>query len=140
MNASQQTLPAPAGRTTAAESLRIGAATAAAAVINLLILWAGSAAGASLKIDAPYDLNAWAVILSTAMPMLAGAALVLFLARRSPAVRRWFAWGGSAFALVSAAMPFVVAADTATAFTLALMHLVTGAAWFAAITPRPASR
>lgn len=125
---------------TVSEPLRIGAAITAAVVVNVLILWAGSAAGASLEIDAPYDLNAAAVALSTAVPMLAGSALVLFLARRYPAVRRWFAWGGAAFALGTAAMPFTVAQDTATGVTLALMHLVAGAAWLAAIAPRSSTR
>ncbi|GAA4736816.1 DUF6069 family protein [Phytohabitans rumicis] len=139
MSSSQQTA-VHTQRGTASELVRIGAATAAAVVVNLLILWAGSAAGASLEIDAPYDLNAAAVALSTAMPMLAASALVVLLARRYPAARRWFAWAGAAFALLTAAMPFTVAEDTATAVTLALMHLVAGTAWLTAIMPRPTTR
>ena len=78
--------------------------------------------------------------LSTAVPMLAGSAFVVFLARRYPAVRRWSAWGGAAFALITTPMPFTVAEDTTTAVTLALMHVVAGAAWLTAITPRPTIR
>lgn len=141
MSTVHQSPPARTGRTTAAVApLWIVAATATAVVVNLLVLWAGSAAGASLEIDAPYDLNAAAVAFSTAVPMLVGGALAFLLTRRYPDLRTWLALGGIAFALASAAMPFVVAADTATAVTLALMHVVVGSAWFAAITPRPGIR
>ncbi|WP_045741929.1 DUF6069 family protein [Actinoplanes rectilineatus] len=117
--------------------IRIGAAIGAAVIVDLLVLWAASAAGATLEIDAPYDLDAGAVIVSTAVPMLAGTALVLLLARRFPAARRRLTWGGAAFALVTAAMPFTAADDTATAVALALMHVTVGIAWIAATAPRP---
>jgi hypothetical protein len=130
-----------AKRGTPSDLVRIGAATAAAVVANLIILWAGDAAGASLKIDAPYDLNAAAVIISTAVPLLAASAVVVYLlAPRFPAARRRLAWAGAIFALVTAAMPFTVAEDTATAVTLALMHITAGAAWLVAVAPRGAGR
>ncbi|MFC5747296.1 DUF6069 family protein [Actinomadura rugatobispora] len=127
-----------AARTTARRPLqpaRVLAATAAALVIDLLLLWIGTAAGASLDIEAPYDLNAAMVALGTVVPMLAGAAIVWLLARWFPAFPRWAAWAGPAVALVSAAMPFAVSADAATALALAAMHLVVGIAWPAALLP-----
>lgn len=126
---------------TASDPLRIGLATVAAVIVNVLILLIGDAAGASLEIDAPYDLNAFAVILSTAVPLLAASAVVVYvLVPRYPAAHRWLAWGGAAFALLTAAMPFTVAEDTGTAVTLALMHVAAGAAWLVAVAPRNTTR
>ncbi|WP_045746877.1 DUF6069 family protein [Actinoplanes rectilineatus] len=132
---------AHAKRSTASDPLRIGVATVAAVVANLAIFWIADAAGASLEIDAPYDLTAFAVILSTAVPLLLASAVVLYvLVPRFPAAHRWLAWGGAAFALVTAAMPFTVAEDTGTAVALALMHVAVGAAWLFAVAPRETAR
>ncbi|GAA0977662.1 hypothetical protein GCM10009555_039190 [Acrocarpospora macrocephala] len=117
----------------AVEPRRLLIAATAAVVVDLLVFWIGSAAGASLKIEAPYELNALVVALATAVPMLAAGAVVWLVARRLPGVRRWAAWVGLAFALVSALMPFVVSADVATGVTLALMHGVAGTAWVVAL-------
>ncbi len=115
---------------------RVAVAATAAVAADLLLLWAGTAAGASLKIDAPYDLNAAVVVLGTAVPMLAGAAVTWLLTRRHPGRVSWFGWAGLVVALLSAPMPFVVSADTATAVTLALMHVVVGVAWLVALRRR----
>jgi hypothetical protein len=114
--------------------LRILSATAAALVLNNLVLYIGSAAGVSMKVSAPEPINVISVSVATVLPLLLAGAVVLFLAKRFP-LRRLIAWVGLIFALVSSAGSFMAAADTPTALALAGMHFITGFAWFIALQP-----
>jgi len=121
--------------------LRFFSATAVALVLNLLAMWVGSAAGASLETSAPEPINAIVVAIVTVVPLLLAGVVVWFLAQRFP-IQRLAAWAGLVFALVSSAGSFLASADTMTAFTLAAMHFITGFAWFIAVRtwvkiPRP---
>ena len=111
---------------------RIFALTAAAAVLNLLALWLGTAAGASLITNAPEPINAISVIVATVLPLLLMGALVWWLAPRF-ALRRLAGWAGLIFAIASSAGSFAFSADTTTALTLGSMHFITGFAWFIAL-------
>lgn len=126
-----RTRPTLSGRA----GVRLLTATVIAVVADLLVFAAASAAGATWRIDAPYDINAVVVAVATAVPLLAAGAIVSVLARRRPAVRRWAAWAGLGLALVSAVMPFVVSSDASTSLALAAMHLIVGAAWFTSMRP-----
>ncbi len=56
--------------------LRILSATAAALVLNLLVLFIGSTAGASLKVSAPEPINIISVPVATVVPLLLTGAVV----------------------------------------------------------------
>lgn len=114
---------------------RVAIAAAAGTAANLAVLWIGSASGATMQIDAPYPVTALTVALFSALPMALAALVVAFVARRRPGFVTFAAWAGLAFALLTAAMPFVASPDGPTALTLAAMHVVIGAAWFSAIRP-----
>lgn len=118
--------------------VRLALVAVAAAIANALVFAVGSAAGASMSIDSPgYSQIALAMaVLATLIPLLLAGAVTWFIARRRPAFRRIAQWLGLAVALASIASPFFVAQDTATAFTLAAMHLVAGAAWFFGVAGR----
>lgn len=111
---------------------RIFALTVVAVVLNLLALWIGAAAGASLITNAPEPINAISVVVATALPLLLMGALVWWLVPRF-ALRRLAGWSGLIFAIASSAGSFAFSADTTTAFTLASMHFITGFAWFIAL-------
>lgn len=114
--------------------VRITIAAAVAAVLNLAILWFGSAAGASLAVAAPEPINATTVVLMTLAPLLLAGIVVWFLERRY-ALRVFAGWAGLVFALVTIAGSVLAAADIATALMLASMHVVAGVAWFVALMP-----
>lgn len=114
--------------------LRILSMTGAALVLNLLALWIGSTAGASLVTAAPEPITAPVVTAMTVAPLLLAGAAVWLLARRFP-LQRFASWAGLIFALVTSAGSFIASADALTAFTLAAMHVITGLAWFIAIRP-----
>ncbi|HET7277166.1 MAG TPA: DUF6069 family protein [Dermatophilaceae bacterium] len=61
-------------------------------------------------------------------PVGEDAAQALALARLG-----FVAWAGLVIAVVSIVMPLTVTASTATHLTLAPMHLVVGAVWFASL-------
>ena len=114
------------------EPLRIIIMTAVALGLNLLALWIGTAAGASLVISAPEPINAITVAVATAVPLLVMGAVVRVLARRFP-LRRLAGWVGLIFAIASSVGSFIAAADTMTALMLATMHFIAGFAWFIAL-------
>ncbi|NTW39818.1 MAG: hypothetical protein HGA44_07990 [Cellulomonadaceae bacterium] len=129
------TTPSTDGRITAA---RVAIATGVALVLNLVVLWIGSASGATLEVEAPEPINALTVAISTVLPMALGAYVVARITRRRPGFQRFAAWAGAVAALLTAAMPFVASSDVKTATTLACMHVVVGLAWFAAARPTTA--
>ncbi len=111
---------------------RIAAMTVVAVVLNLLALWIGAAAGASLITNTPEPINAVAVVVATALPLLLMGALLWWLTGRF-VLRRIAGWVGLIFAIASSAGALAFSADTATALTLTSMHFITGFAWFIAL-------
>jgi hypothetical protein len=122
-------IASPADTSTPFDLRRYAAAAVGAVVLNLVALWIGDAAGATLEIDAPEAINAPTVIAFTLAIMVVAGAGYRFLARRRPSIQHWAPWAGLAFAIVTAVMPFAPSPDTKTGVTLASMHLITGAAW-----------
>jgi len=116
---------------------RVAIGAAVGLVLNLIALWIGSASGASLETDAPEPINALTVAITSVLPVVLGALVVARVARHRPGFQHVAAWAGSAFAILTAAMPFVVSDDLATALTLASMHVVISVVWFATIRPTP---
>lgn len=114
--------------------IRLIISIAAALVLNLLALFIGPLVGASLKVNAPENINVLSITVATVLPLLIAGIIVWFLAKRY-SIRIKVAWIGLIFALVSSVGSFLAAADTATALTLTSMHFFTGFAWFAALRP-----
>ena len=114
---------------------------AAAAAVNLGVYLAGTAAGASMVVSDPNPMTIpWpAAIVASILPLALGGVVAWLLAKRKPAARVWLAWAGLVFALVSCAA-LIGAPDTATALSLGAMHVVAGAAWFAALTVKTKDR
>ncbi|MER5756543.1 DUF6069 family protein [Streptomyces sp. NPDC002088] len=115
----------------------IAVATIAAVLLDVIAYWIADAAGASMKIDSPYDLSVGVVIMASAVPLLIGSAVINRLGRLRPVLARRLAWAGLAVAIVSSVSPFAMADDTATALMLTAMHLIVGAAWAAITLVRP---
>ena len=115
--------------------VRVTVAVAAAVVVNLALAWVGSAAGASM-VAAGQAVGAVPIILSTVVPFVLAALVVVLVVRRRPGFQLVAAWAGLVVAVLSVTTAFVGGADLATRLTLGAMHLVVGAAWFAAVAPR----
>jgi hypothetical protein len=123
-------LPAPTGFVL--RTATVWALTAAGA--NLVLWGLGDAAGASFVVDPALgdpnlEVDGLKVVLTTLLPLAAGASLLALVAPRS---RRWVAavgMAGAAFAVSSAAGPLAGGHDTATGSLLATMHLTTGTAF-----------
>jgi|MGYP001005658821 hypothetical protein len=98
-------------------------------VLNLVALWIGDTAGATLEINAPESINAPTVAVFTAGIMIVAGAGYWFLTRKWPSITKWAPWAGFGFAIVTAVMPFAASPDATTATTLAAMHVITGLAW-----------
>lgn len=114
--------------------VRILIAIAVSIVLNLVILWIGTSMGAPMLMAMPQPIDAITVIGFTAMQMLIPGVIVWLLAKRW-AIRRFMAWAGLAFALLTIGASFAFAADTSTAITLGSMHVVAGVAWLIALQP-----
>ncbi len=111
-------------------------AAAAAAVVNLVIRLLASAAGADMLVDAQGTATAVtpaAVFIATTLPIVLGAVVVGLLARRTPRARVVFAWVGLILGVATIPVPLLSAHDIATGLSLAPMHIVAGAVWFAAM-------
>lgn len=116
----------------------IGAAAVAATVVNLLILLAGRAAGASFEFVDRGDLHvitAVGVITSTVPPLVLGTALAALLGLWWPVFIRLAQFIGGGLALLTVAGPLMTDADTATRVALALMHVVVGVAVVLSLEP-----
>ena len=139
MSATETTLsPAiPARRAVSLRALLISVGVAVA--LNLAVLAVLAATGADLDVVVPggpgaITIDAIAVVVSTAVPLLLAGLIAYAITRRFPALRRWAAWGGLVLALASLVAPFSLDADAATRAGLAVMHVVAGIAWFVALT------
>lgn len=121
------------------------AAAAGAAVANVLIHAVASAGGASFLVrfggdEAPFEIGALQVGLTTLLPVAVATLIALLAARRSPVTVRGVQGLAVAVTLVSLGGPLSLEAETGAAAALATMHLVTGAAFIAAVeVARPRS-
>lgn len=114
--------------------VRILIAIAVSIVLNLGILWIGTSLGAPMLMMAPQPIDAITVIGFTTVQMLIPGIIVWLLAKRWN-IRRFMAWAGLAFALLTIGASFAAAQDTSTAITLGAMHVVAGIAWLVALQP-----
>lgn len=127
------TPPTPTGVARRPYSLtRLTVLALAAAAANALVFLIGSAAGASMRINsAGYSqITLLLSVLATLAPLLIAGIITKLIARKRPGFGRVAQWLGLGVALLSMVSPFIVAEDAATAFALAAMHVVVGAAWF----------
>ena len=114
-------------------------ATAVALAVNLALLALGRAAGTSFAVPDRrqagelMQVGAWAVTLSTLLPLAVGLAAAALLTRRWPRASRALQTGAVLITLGSLVMPLGVNTDAGTRLLLAAMHLVVGAAYVAAL-------
>lgn len=109
-----------------------------AVALNLAVLAVLALVGADLDVVVPagpgaITIDAVAVIVSTAVPLLVAGLIAYAITRRFPGLRRWAAWAGLALAVASLIAPLSLEADGATRAGLAVMHIVAGVAWFVAL-------
>lgn len=124
---------------------RAGVLTAAAIVVNLLVFGLGNLVGASFVVPAggsEIQITTAPVVAFTIVPLLLGLALAaLPVARRAPRGVRALQVLGAALAVLSILSPVVAGTDAVSLVFIALLHLVPGAAYVAALQPwavRPA--
>jgi hypothetical protein len=105
---------------------------AIAAAANVILYFIGSAIGAAMSVtmSGGQDIGWPEAIIATAVPLALAGTIVWLLTRRWPRLLPFARVAGLVLAAASAAIPFFVAVDTASAVTLAAMHLVAGLAWF----------
>ncbi|MDP9434028.1 MAG: DUF6069 family protein [Actinomycetota bacterium] len=124
-------------------SARAAAAVGGAVVVNLALLTAGTAAGASFVVPqrgrpgALMDVGVVPVVVSTLLPLILGLLVTAWAVRRRPQAVRGLRALAVAVTLASLAMPLATDTDVTTRALLAAMHLVVGAAYLAAASPAP---
>ena len=106
-----------------------------AAVLNVVVFVIGSAAGGSMTVTSPQEMQIpfVVVIVATLVPLLIAGLITWSISKRASTFRSFARWAGTIVALVSVIEPFLVTEDSTTAVTLAVMHIVGGAAWFVAL-------
>ncbi|MFE7332863.1 DUF6069 family protein [Streptomyces sp. NPDC057565] len=114
-------------------------AAAAALVTDLVVYAIAKGVGVTMEVNTPYPITAVTVGLLTALPLLLAALVVALIAAKKPRFQTFAAWIGLVVALLSVANPFISATQISTAFSLAPMHIVVGAAWFLLARPTPTS-
>lgn len=129
--------PVAAETTTGVWRPGLGALVAATAA-NLLVLGIGVASGLDYAVqtqaDAPVmDVTAVHVLVSSVVPFLIGLGVAHLVRRRGPRALRILQVVGGVIAVASVAMPLSALGDTPARLTLALMHLIVGAAWVTAL-------
>ncbi|KQB84378.1 DUF6069 family protein [Corynebacterium oculi] len=104
----------------------------AATVANAALFFLSVSVGASMRINSSgySEITALMVVLSTLFPLVFARWLTLLVGRRFPAFIQIALWLGLLVAVLSIPSPFFLSEDMATAFSLAAMHVVAGAAWF----------
>jgi hypothetical protein len=109
----------------------IAVAILAAAVVNVVIFFAFSAAGASYENSTlPAPVGVTNVLLMTIAPMLIGMLVVALASRRWPRLLPVGQWVGSVLALATVAMTAAGGFTTLAFVALALMHVVVAVAVF----------
>jgi len=130
-----RTDPTTASATTPFSRGRFAIVVSAAAVVNLVVFFVGSAAGASMVVNtgATTQLIALLPVVATVVPLALAGVVTWLVARRLPVLRVVAGWAGAVIALCSTAAPLIMSSDAATGLALAVMHVVAGVAWFVAI-------
>jgi len=125
----------PTTRSSPFSRRRLLAVAVIAAVVNVVAFLIGSAAGATMTVSSPQEMQipVVVVIVATLVPLLLAGIVTWLIAKRVPAFRTVARWVGTIVALISVVEPFLVTDDTTTAVSLAVMHIVGGAAWFVAL-------
>ncbi|MGW0965797.1 DUF6069 family protein [Streptomyces sp. NPDC002516] len=121
--------PAARGRRALPAWQAVAGAAALAAIVNLIVLFVGDAAGASLvlKLNGKSDeINAGGVIFMSILAPVVGVTAAVLLARWKPVFLRVGQFAGGAVALLTAIGPLTVDTDGGTAATLVTMHLFVG--------------
>jgi hypothetical protein len=113
--------------------LRAGAIAAAASVVgNLAVLGVADLADASLVVTdggTTHEITAGGVVGASLVPVVAGVVIAALIAVRWVGVVRLAQVVGGAFALLSVGGPLAADTDGGTSIALAVMHVVTGAAF-----------
>jgi len=106
-----------------------------ALILNLIIFFIGTSAGASMEMTSPQPMTIGvpAVIGASLAPLIIAGIVTGLLANKWSKARIVLTWVGLALAVVSCAATFA-APDLATGLSLAGMHIVTGIAWVLAMT------
>lgn len=123
----------------AALTWRTGLTSGAAALAANAVLFAvARAAGADMLVrrdvsEPGMAIGLGTVAVTTLAPMLAGTLMLLAVRRWGPRSWRALAVIGLVVALATAPAPFTVLAGTTTQVALALMHVMSGVAWFAMV-------
>lgn len=112
-------------------TLAVPIAAVAAAVVNVVVLFIGQAAGASL-VAGGQPVGVAQVIIATLVAFGLGAGLLWLVARKQPERARLLAWAGLVVGIASVIGPLTMAAELTTGLTLAVMHVATALAWFVA--------
>jgi hypothetical protein len=116
---------------------RVAVPVVAAVGANLAVLAVGKAADASFVVagrndgDAPMEIGVAAVIIASVLPLVIGLVATALAARRWPRAAGRLRIAGAALAVLSLAAPLTADTDTTTRLSLAVMHLVVGAAYLA---------
>lgn len=119
---------APGRRALPAWQVVTGAA-ALAAVVDLIVLFIGDAAGASMVLELngkPDEIGAGDVIFMSIAAVVVGVTVVVLLARWKPVFLRVGQIVSGAVAVLTAIGPLVQETDGGTAATLITMHLFVG--------------
>jgi hypothetical protein len=114
----------------------VAGAAVLAAVVNLIVLYIGDAAGASLalKLDGKSDdITAGSVIFMSVVAPAIGITAIVLLARWRPALLRVGQIVSAAVAVLTAVGPLTLDTDGGTAATLVTMHLFVGLVAVAAL-------
>lgn len=120
---------------------RMVVAAAVAVAVDLALLAAGRAAGASFLVPnrtnpgAMTSIGLVPVVLSTVLPLVLGIGLTAAVARRWPQRTHVLRGLAVVVTVLSLALPLTVDTDLTTRLALALMHLVVGGAYLAATRP-----
>ncbi|MEQ8144715.1 DUF6069 family protein [Streptomyces sp. OP7] len=107
----------------------VAGAVVAAAVVNLVVLFIGDAAGASLVLELngkPDEIGAGDVVFMSVVAPLLGITATVLLARWKPVFLRVGQIVGGAVAVLTAVGPLTQETDGGTAATLITMHLFVG--------------
>ncbi|BDZ64771.1 DUF6069 family protein [Agromyces mangrovi Wang et al. 2018] len=128
----------PEREATRRAAIWLGALIAAgvAAALNVAVYALATSAGATMTVDmqgSPMTVTLGPVVGASIIPLVAAGLVAWPLARRWPMLRTWFAWAGLAFGVATVPMSLIATGDAVTGWSLASMHVIAGAAWFAAL-------
>ena len=115
--------------------IQVAIAALGAGYLNVIIFFIGGSAGATMQIgETSHDVVHFAQVLGYTWASIVVLGFVVFLlGRAKKGVTKVAQWIGLVIAVASIAFPIMNSADVATAFTLSIIHVMTGVAWFFAV-------